>query len=155
MSRIDPMLDQYSGDHLNPTNQLIHVICVPAIVWSVSAMLWTIPVPASGIVQAGAWYAFVAFLAFAWYWRQSRKLAVGLLLCFVAAGFLNRWIVDSWGMRTLLYAGIAVFVLAWIAQFIGHKIEGKRPSFLTDLVYLLVGPAWTLNKLYRRVGIGH
>ena len=58
-------------------------------------------------------------------------------------------------MRTLLYAGIVVFVLAWIAQFIGHKIEGKRPSFLTDLVYLLVGPAWTLDKLYRRVGIGH
>ena len=50
---------------------------------------------------------------------------------------------------------LAIFVLAWIAQFIGHKIEGKRPSFLTDLVYLLVGPAWTLDKLYRRVGIGH
>lgn len=154
MSRIDPMLDQYSGDHLNPTNQLIHVICVPAIAWSVSAMLWTIPVP-SAWFKPGTWFAFGAFIAFAWYWRQSRKLAIGMLLCFVAAGFLNRWIVDTWGMRNLLYAGIAVFVLAWIAQFIGHKIEGKRPSFLTDLVYLLVGPAWTLDKLYRRVGIGH
>ena len=47
---------------------------------------------------------------------------------------------------------IGVFVVAWIGQFIGHKIEGRRPSFLTDLVYLLVGPLWTLSKLYKRLG---
>jgi uncharacterized membrane protein YGL010W len=92
------------------------------------------------------------FLAWVWYSRLSRNLAIGMLLCFFLALLLNRWLMDSYGMRTLLYAGIGVFVLAWIGQFIGHKIEGKRPSFFTDLVYLLVGPLWTLNKLYRRVG---
>lgn len=155
MSRIDPMLDQYSGDHLNPTNQLIHVFCVPAIAWSVGAFLWTIPVPSSGIVQPGAWYAVGVLMAWAWYWRQSRKLAIGLLLCFVVGGLINHGIATTWGMKVLLWAAISTFVIAWIVQFIGHKIEGKRPSFLTDLVYLLVGPAWTLDKLYRRVGIGH
>ncbi|PZQ26355.1 MAG: DUF962 domain-containing protein, partial [Stenotrophomonas acidaminiphila] len=45
-----------------------------------------------------------------------------------------------------------VFVLAWIAQFIGHKIEGKKPSFLTDLTYLLIGPVWVLSKFYRKMG---
>jgi uncharacterized membrane protein YGL010W len=151
MRRIDTLLDQYSSDHCHPTNQLIHVVCVPAIVWSVSAMLWTIPVPASWF-KPGTWCAFAMFLAWVWYSRLSRNLAIGMLLCFFLALLLNRWLMDSYGMRTLLYAGIGVFVLAWIGQFIGHKIEGKRPSFFTDLVYLLVGPLWTLNKFYRRVG---
>jgi uncharacterized membrane protein YGL010W len=57
-------------------------------------------------------------------------------------------------MMALLWLGVGVFVVAWIAQFIGHKIEGKRPSFLTDMVYLLVGPIWTLRKLYARLGWG-
>ena len=58
-------------------------------------------------------------------------------------------------MAMLLKVAIGVFVVAWIGQFIGHKVEGKRPSFFTDLVYLLVGPMWTLRKLYTRLGIGY
>jgi uncharacterized membrane protein YGL010W len=48
-----------------------------------------------------------------------------------------------------------VFVLAWIGQFIGHKIEGARPSFFTDLAYLLIGPAWLVGKLMRRAGVAY
>ena len=66
-----------------------------------------------------------------------------------------QWISITFGMAFLLNLAIAVFVVAWIGQFIGHKVEGKRPSFLTDLVYLLVGPMWTLRKLYTRLGIGY
>ena len=154
MRTIDRLLDQYTGDHLNPTNQVIHVICVPAIVWSASAMLWTIPVP-TGYFQPGTWCAVGMFLAWSYYWQLSHKLALGMLVCFLGAGFLNRWIADRYGMGNLLWLAIGVFVIAWIGQFIGHKVEGKRPSFLTDLVYLLVGPLWTLNKLYRRIGVGY
>ena len=154
MRQIDVLLDEYSNDHRNATNQLIHVICVPAIVWSVIALLWTIPVPGTWFLP-GAFSAFAMFLAWAWYWRLSRKLSMGLFLCFLAIALLNRWIVDSYGMNTLLVLAIAVFVVAWIGQFIGHKIEGHRPSFLTDLVFLLVGPLWTLRKLYQRIGIGY
>jgi uncharacterized membrane protein YGL010W len=52
-----------------------------------------------------------------------------------------------------LWTAIAVFVIAWIAQFIGHKYEGRKPSFLTDLTYLLIGPAWVVAKVLRKMGI--
>ena len=48
---------------------------------------------------------------------------------------------------------LVVFIAAWIGQFIGHKIEGKKPSFLKDIVFLLIGPAWLLSKIYRKVGL--
>ena len=151
-STVESLLAQYSSDHVNPTNQVIHLFCVPAIVWSASAMLWAIPVPGD-FLKAGSWCALVMFLAWLWYWSKSRSLAVGALVGFVLMIFLNRWLVFRLGINGLLALGVGVFVVAWIAQFIGHKIEGKRPSFLTDLVYLLVGPLWTLNKLYRKVGL--
>jgi uncharacterized membrane protein YGL010W len=152
MRQIDVLLDQYSADHCNATNQWIHVLCVPPIVWSVTALLWTIPVPGTWFLP-GAFSAFAMFLAWAWYWRLSRSLSIGLLLCFLGCSLLNRWIAERWGMNALLIAAIVVFVIAWIGQFIGHKIEGHRPSFLTDLVFLLVGPLWTLRKLYQRIGL--
>lgn len=154
MRRIDELLEQYSNDHRNATNQLIHVICVPAIVWSVTALLWTIPVPGTWFLP-GAFSAFAMFLAWAYYWRLSRRLAMGLLVCFLACLFLNRWIAATYGVTALLVTAISVFVVAWIGQFIGHKVEGHRPSFLTDLVFLLIGPMWTLRKLYQRIGIGY
>ena len=157
MRRVDELLDNYSMDHQNPTNQMIHVFCVPAIVWSVSALLWCIPVPylpaPYNYLNPGLWGALAMFLAWTYYWQMSKTLAIGLLLSFTAAGFFNRWILYTYGIYVLFGLAIGVFVIAWIIQFIGHKIEGKRPSFLTDLVYLLVGPMWTLRKLYYRLGI--
>ncbi|KFN42498.1 DUF962 domain-containing protein [Arenimonas oryziterrae] len=153
MRSADSLLDQYASDHQNASNQWIHLICVPAILWSVTALLWCIPVPTS-YFNPGTWCGLAMFAAFSYYWQLSKNLAIGSLLCFVAIGFLNRWIMDHYGLRLLLQLGISVFIVAWIGQFIGHKIEGKRPSFFTDLVYLLIGPMWTLDKLYRRIGIG-
>ena len=157
MRRVDELLDNYSMDHQNPTNQMIHVFCVPAIVWSVSALLWCIPVPylpaPYNYLNPGLWGALAMFLAWTYYWQMSKALAIGLLLSFTAAGFFNRWILYTYGIYVLFGLAVGVFVIAWIIQFIGHKIEGKRPSFLTDMVYLLVGPMWTLRKLYYRLGI--
>jgi uncharacterized membrane protein YGL010W len=154
MRQIDVLLDQYSSDHQNPANQLIHLVCVPAIVWSVTAMLWTIPVPGTWF-KPGAFSALAMFLAWAYYWRLSRRLSIGLFACFFASVLVNRGIAQSFGMSFLFNLAIAVFVVAWIGQFIGHRIEGKRPSFFTDIVYLLIGPLWTLRKLYQRVGIDY
>ena len=75
-----------------------------------------------------------------------------MLAVFVAMLWFNRWLHAAIGTERLLWLAVSVFVLAWIAQFIGHKIEGKRPSFLTDVVYLMIGPAWILGKLYRKLG---
>jgi len=154
MRPVDAYLDQYSADHRNATNQWIHLLCVPAIVWSVTAMIWTIPVPAT-LLRPGAIAAFAMVAALAWYWRMSRKLWVGIAIAFVLFAWIDWWIASRYGMRALLYSGIGVFVVAWIGQFIGHIYEGHRPSFFTDLVFLLVGPMWTLRKLYQRLGLGY
>ena len=148
---IDRWFTSYSGDHRNDINQLIHVFAVPAILWSAIALLWCIPVPMTWF-KSGLWAALAMFAAWMFYWRASRALGIGMLVVFVAMSWLTRWLHDAYGVRNLLYAAIAVFVVAWIAQFIGHKIEGRKPSFLTDLTYLLIGPAWVLSKLYRTFG---
>ena len=154
MSRLHDLLESYGRDHENATNQAIHLVCVPLILWSIIAMVWTIPVPGT-LFQPGAFAgALMAALA-AWYFRGSRPLGLGVALAFVVAGALCWLLANAIGMRGLLATAVVVFIAAWIGQFIGHRIEGKRPSFFTDLVYLLVGPAWTLSKLYRRLGIAY
>jgi len=61
----------------------------------------------------------------------------------------------SLGPAALMWLAVGVFVVAWVAQFVGHKIEGKKPSFLTDLAYLLIGPAWIVAKIMRRLHIAY
>ena len=142
----------YSADHQNPTNQKIHYAAVPLILWTVTALLWCIPVPGTWF-QAGFWCALAMFAAWSFYYRASRPLGFGMLAVFIAMAWFNRWLYGEIGGAMLLKAAVAVFVLAWIAQFVGHKIEGKKPSFLTDLVYLLIGPAWILGKSFRAFGL--
>lgn len=148
---IDRWFAHYSGDHRNDANQRIHVVAVPLILWSVVALLWCIPVPGT-LFRPGLWAALAMFFAWAFYYRASRKLGIGMLLVFVAMAWLTRWLHDTLGTMQLLWLAVAVFVLAWIAQFVGHRFEGRKPSFLTDLTYLLIGPAWVLAKLYRKFG---
>lgn len=148
---IDRWFANYSADHLNATNQKIHFVAVPLILWTVTALLWCIPVPGT-LFSAGFWAAIAAFAAWMFYYRASRPLGFGMLAVLVALLWFNRWLHATLGTAQMLQVAVAVFVLAWIAQFIGHKIEGKKPSFLTDLVYLLIGPAWILGKVYRKLG---
>jgi uncharacterized membrane protein YGL010W len=82
----------------------------------------------------------------------STSLALGMLLIFSAFSFITNFISESssypaWGI------GLTIFVLAWLGQFYGHKIEGKKPSFLKDVQFLMIGPIWLLNFIYKRVGI--
>ena len=148
---IDRWFASYSGDHRNDTNQAIHVVAVPAILWSVIALLWCIPAPGT-LFRPGIWAALAMFAAWLFYQRSSRRLGLGMLLVFAALSALTWWLHAMLGTAGLLWLAAGVFVVAWIAQFVGHKIEGAKPSFLTDLVYLLIGPAWVLSKLYRRMG---
>lgn len=148
---IDRYFASYSDDHRNALNQRIHVLAVPAILWSVVALLWCVP-PLASFFQYGIWSAFAMFAAWCWYNRMSRPLGIGMLALFFVCGCLCRLLEARIGLDGLLKTAIAVFVVAWIAQFIGHKFEGRKPSFLTDLTYLLIGPAWVMAKLYRRLG---
>lgn len=149
--QIDTWLGKYSDDHRHPLNIRIHWICVPIILWSVIALLWAIPVPAV-LGRAGLWAAVAMFAALLFYQRLSRSLMFAMLIVFIGFGLFTELAYRLCGARIVVALAIAMFVVAWALQFIGHVVEGKRPSFATDLVYLLIGPAWLAAKLMRRFG---
>jgi uncharacterized membrane protein YGL010W len=151
---VDRWLGNYSEDHRNATNVLIHWICVPLILWAVIALLWTVPVPAF-LGRPGFWAGMAMFAALVFYLRLSRPLCFGMLALFVVLGALTEVLYRALGPSALMWLAIGVFVAAWIAQFVGHHIEGRRPAFFTDLVYLLIGPAWIVAKIMRRLGISY
>jgi uncharacterized membrane protein YGL010W len=151
---VDRWLGNYSQDHRNPTNIIVHWICVPLILWTVIGLLWIVPVPAA-IGRPGLWAGVGMFLALSFYLRLSRPLGLAMLIAFVALGIITEALYRALGPMNLLWLAIAVFVAAWVAQFVGHKIEGKKPSFLTDVAYLLIGPAWLVAKIMRRLGIAY
>lgn len=152
MRTIQNWLDEYSESHQNPLNKTIHWICVPSIVFSIVLMLWSIPVP-DWILKTGLNYAYFAMiLAVIYYALLSPTLAIGMAILFALAGFIAQAIALStnyplWGI------GLILFVLAWIGQFYGHSVEGKKPSFLKDIQFLLIGPVWLLHIIYTRLGI--
>lgn len=151
---IDRWLGNYSEDHRHPTNIALHHACVPLIVWTVVAALWVIPVP-PGIGQPGLWAGLAMVGAIGWYLRLSRPLALAMVVVLAALSALTHVLFGVLGPRQLLSLAALVFVLAWIGQFIGHRYEGKRPSFFTDLAYLLIGPLWIVAKTLRRFGIAY
>jgi uncharacterized membrane protein YGL010W len=151
---VDRWLGNYSEDHRNPTNILVHWICVPLILWTVIALLWVVPVPAM-LGRAGLWAGVAMFTSLSFYLRLSRALGLAMFVAFVALGLITEALYRWLGPAALMWLAVGVFVVAWIAQFVGHKVEGKRPSFLTDLAYLLIGPAWIVAKIMRRLHIAY
>ena len=154
MRSIDQWLEGYAADHRNPANIVIHWVCVPLILWGAIALLWIVPVPVV-LGRAGLWAGAAMFGAMMFYLRLSRSLAFGMLIVFVVLGLITEALYRTLGARPLLWLAAAVFVLAWIAQFLGHKIEGGRPSFLSDRAYLLIAPAWLMAKLMDRLGLAY
>ncbi len=154
MRSVHEWFGNYSRDHRHPTNRLIHWVCVPLILWSVIAALWAIPVPSS-IGRPGFWAAMAMVGAFAFYWRMSKPIGLGMLVVFIVFGAVTELLHRQFGPGQLLWIAGGVFVLAWIGQFIGHVIEGARPTFFADLAYLLIGPAWLTGKLMRRLNIAY
>jgi uncharacterized membrane protein YGL010W len=154
MRSIHDWFASYSADHQNPTNQRIHWICVPAILWTVIAFLWLLPVPAS-IGRPGLWCALIMVAALTFYWRLSRPLGAAMVALFIVLALITEALYRVLGPMHLLWLAIGVFAAAWVGQFVGHRLEGSRPSFFTDLAYLLIGPAWLMGKLLRRAGVAY
>ena len=156
MRSIDSLLNEYGESHQNSTNKTIHWICVPAIVLSLLGLLWAIPVPAA-FSNVGAllnWSTIFIGLALIYYIALSPKLALGMLPIIAVMVAINYGIWLAVGSYIWLVA-LLIFVVAWIGQFIGHNIEGKKPSFLKDLQFLLIGPLWLLSFVYRSAGINY
>lgn len=150
MKTAQQWLDQYGESHQNPTNERIHWVCIPLIVVSLLGLLAYVGPFGFSWLNGATLLLGVAIL---WYARLSKPLAIGMLL--VGAGALGVVALLSSLPIPLWISSILIFVGAWIAQFIGHKIEGKKPSFLEDLQFLLVGPLWLLCHVYRRLGLSY
>lgn len=150
---LNTLLAEYGESHQNPTNKLVHWVCVPLIMFSLLGLLWSVPMPES-LRATSPWLnlaTLVMVLAVVYYFRLSVRLALGMVLITVAMAMGIR-VVDAGAGLPLWAVCIIIFVLAWIGQFWGHKVEGKKPSFLKDLQFLLIGPLWLLHFIYRRLG---
>jgi uncharacterized membrane protein YGL010W len=151
MKTIESWLEEYAESHRNATNKLIHYICVPAIFFSITGLLYTVTLPLKlsnvPITLAHA----VILLVLLYYMRLSASLAIGMLFfCVFCLTLCNA--ISMVGLK-LWIVSLVVFAVAWIGQFIGHHIEGKKPSFLKDIQFLLIGPAWIMHKIYTKFGI--
>ncbi|MFN4914647.1 MAG: DUF962 domain-containing protein [Sphingomonadales bacterium] len=150
MSRLSNLLAEYGESHTNSLNKRIHFICVPAIFWSVCALLHCIKWNAvvSPFLNGLDFPVLLAVLVY--YFRLSPALSIG----FVIWGGICIALCGSIEAHALPLSAIALitFALAWIGQFYGHHVEGKKPSFLKDLQFLLIGPAWIMNFIYTKLG---
>ena len=149
----DQWFAEYGESHQDDTNELIHWICVPLIFFCVLGFVWTIPVPVA-LADALPWFnwSLVAMaLVMVFYVRLSPALSAGLFF-FMALCYSGLVVLDLSSPWPVWKICSAVFVAAWIGQFIGHKIEGKKPSFFKDVVFLLIGPAWLMSMVYKKIG---
>jgi uncharacterized membrane protein YGL010W len=151
MRTFNQWMDEYGVSHKNPTNQLVHKICVPLIMLSVIGILWTLPRP--------EFFSQIPFLNWAtifvtgcliFYMTLNMMMFIAMLVQIIIMSLICH---ELYQRGILLQFSIVVFVLSWIAQFWGHKIEGKKPSFIQDLAFLLIGPLWVTRFFYRKIGL--
>ncbi len=141
MKTLNDWLSAYGETHKNKINRTIHLICVPLILFSVIGILWCIP---KGFlfpdIKYVNWSHLAMLLSLVFYARLGVRPFL-LMFSTFAAIHLVLMLLDS-NTTQLLTLNITIFVLAWIGQFYGHHIEGKKPSFFQDLQFLLIGPLW-------------
>jgi uncharacterized membrane protein YGL010W len=152
MKTLQQWLDEYAVSHQNPTNKLIHWVCVPTIFFTVVGLLYSIPLGTTGTITEGLVAKVILVFIIGYYFTLSKVLSIGMLLFGIGCLALSSLIQNKFGMN-LAITSLVIFVVAWIFQFWGHNIEGKKPSFLKDLQFLLIGPAWVMTFIFNKIGI--
>lgn len=158
MPTVEQYLKDYGVSHQNPTNQIIHIICVPVIFFACIAMAYVVPL--------ASWTGLVSESSASWF-NLATLLAIPMLVFYALLGLRSLIIGAAWfgvslaacialeGINApLLEIAIAVFVIAWIGQFIGHKVEGAKPSFFKDIFFLLIGPLFVQQEFNHWVKTG-
>ena len=139
--KVDTLLQHYGLSHTHPVNEVIHFVAIPAIMLSLNGLLFAVHPALVLLLIAGS---LVYYARLSWPFTLCMLLLSSVMLALVDA-------MDAAGV--LVQASVGIFVLAWIFQFIGHHLEGKKPSFFEDLQYLLVGPLFVLSKAFERLGV--
>jgi uncharacterized membrane protein YGL010W len=157
MRRIDALLSEYGASHQNETNKAIHWICVPLIFFSIIGLIASIPATILQSIMGDGnpyanWATVLLVLTIIYYVSLSISLSIGMMLFAVVCLTLVN-VIAQMNVAPLWLISIVIFVVAWIGQFYGHKVEGKKPSFLKDVQFLLIGPAWLMHFIYKKVGI--
>lgn len=157
MRKIDQLFAEYGESHQNPTNKLIHWICVPLIFWTILGFISIIPAPHLcfsyyGCISVASLVAIVLVSLF--YIRLSPLIALVMVFIMLIMEYFAYQVNISWQHQSWIVF-LSVFVVTWILQFVGHKVEGKKPSFLKDLQFLLVGPAWLLSFILKKLNINY
>jgi len=152
MRSVRSWLAEYGESHRHPVNKRIHWVCVPLIMLSLVAMLWAVQLPiriqGQSAPEANLGMLLV-LLSLVYYYVLSFRLALGMTLVSLALLLLVVWLDRLPG--PVWIPGLIIFLAAWIGQFAGHRIEGRKPSFFKDVQFLLIGPVWLLAALYDRL----
>jgi len=138
--KVDRLLAHYAESHRHPTNELIHVVAIPAIMLSIVGLCHALH----------PWAAYAVLAASLVYYALLRSPV--FLLTMAVWSVLLLALVRAMGEHALAIS-LAIFVVGWIFQFIGHRIEGKKPSFFEDVQYLWVGPLFVASLGFRRLGV--
>lgn len=156
MRSLPQFLSDYGESHRNSFNQWVHIVCVPAIVFSTLGLLWLIPIGNwLGLTgTAGEWVngaTLLAVLSGIVYLR----LSIGVFVLMAGWFAVSAWIIQSvvaagW---SLFWTSLVVWIAAWALQVYGHKVEGKKPSFVEDLVFLLIGPIFVSIEFAAKLGL--
>lgn len=155
MRKVDLLFAEYSKSHRNATNKFIHWICVPLIFWTILGFVSLIPAPHFCISYFGCVSIMsiitVIFISL-FYLRLSLPISIIMIfMMFLAEHFIYLTNIHFEKQSWMVY--LIVFIITWVFQFIGHKIEGKKPSFIQDIQFLLVGPIWLLGFILKKTGI--
>jgi uncharacterized membrane protein YGL010W len=138
--KVDRLLAHYGESHRNPTNEAIHMVAIPAIMLSIVGLLFALH----------PWVAYAFVAASLVYYATLRSPA--FLVTMIGGTAILLAAIHAMG-DLVLPVSAAIFVVAWVFQFIGHEVEGKKPSFFEDIQYLWVGPLFVLSRLFLRLGI--
>ncbi len=150
---IDTWLDEYAESHQNKTNKAIHWVCVPLIFLTIMALIWAIPVPSfMASIPFLNWATISTAVIILFYSRLSISLMLGMLMfTIICLGAIYGF--EQAFPGKLVPTAVIAFIILWVGQFYGHKIEGKKPSFLKDVQFLMIGPAWVMAFIYRKLGL--
>lgn len=139
MQTIDALFADYASFHQTAGNKAFHRLGIPMIMLSLIGMLTHVTLFDAGTVRIDLAMILIAASS-AYYFVIEWRLALAMIAVSIAFYFIGAWIP--------FWANVALFVLGWIFQFIGHKVyEHKNPAFFRNFVHLLVGPLWILNDL--------
>jgi uncharacterized membrane protein YGL010W len=138
-------LDEYGSFHRALGNELCHLVGIPCIVAGAATLLGAVPlVTLAGFTVTLAEVVSGAIIVFYLVSARLLGLVTGTLMALLVAG----------GRALPLGVGLALFLGGWAVQFIGHAVYEKRsPAFLRNLLHLLVGPAWLVDRAIARLAV--